>query len=267
MKELTYNIFDIDENLLFLNTPLYFKRKVSGKWINVVIYPNDFSKIRKKYGNNYIENDEWKAIPTTFDEFRDTGPRGKNAFLIDFKNAIKKKKFGPSWEKLTNTILEGRLFGIITTRGHEPNILRKAIEYIVYEYFTDEQRTLMKNNIKKIDRFFGVKSKDLISEYLDKCYFIGLFSDAFYKQFKYDPRENLNKGKNDAISFFVEYVRKFAKSSKKHLKVGFSDDDVKFSGAAKELFFDLKKSLEFQESFYVFDTSNPKIKGGIKTKI
>ena len=269
MKALVYNLYDIDENLLFLQTPLHFKKNVNGEWIDIDIPPQEFAKIRRKYGNNYISNPEWRADPDySFCEFHDDGPRGKDAFLIDFKKAIKEKRFGPSWNKLLGKMIEGRLFGIITTRGHEPATLRRAFEYIIYYILTKEQRNLMKENIKNFDKLFGIKSKNLIKNYLDKCYFIGLFSEAFHKQFGYYPsRVSLDKGKKDAINFFVQHVRKFAKRLKKHLKVGFSDDDLRFSTAAKELFKSLDKSLDIPESFYVFDTSNPKIKGGVRTKI
>ena len=51
------------------------------------------------------------------------------------------------------------------------------------------------------------------------------------------------------------------------MKVGFSDDDKNFSNAAKELFMKMEKSLDFPENFYVFDTSNSNLKGGVKVKI
>jgi hypothetical protein len=109
---------------------------------------------------------------------------------------------------------------------------------------------------------------DPITQYLGECYFIGMFSKAFQEEFNYIPvGPKLNQGKQDAINKFVNYVREFAKRTKSSLQIGFSDDDTNFSNAAKELFMGMEKSLDFPEMFYVFDTSNPKIKGGVKVKI
>ena len=71
----------------------------------------------------------------------------------------------------------------------------------------------------------------------------------------------------DAINKFVNFVRGFSERTKIPLKVGFSDDDVNFTKSAKELFMSYEKTLNFPENFYVFDTSNPKLKGGVKVKI
>ena len=71
----------------------------------------------------------------------------------------------------------------------------------------------------------------------------------------------------NAINKFTTWVRKFAKQTKLPLSVSFSDDDVNYSNAAKELFMRMEKSLDFPEMFYVFDTSNKNIKGGVQVKI
>jgi hypothetical protein len=126
----------------------------------------------------------------------------------------------------------------------------------------------MKQNLKKFNEMFNIQTDDVITQYLNECYFIGMFSKAFQEEFNYNPvGPKLNQGKQDAINKFVNFVRDFAKRTKLPLKVGFSDDDVNFSKAAKELFMRTEKSLDFPENFYVFDTSDPKIKGGIKVKI
>ena len=266
---LKYNIFDWDDNLLIMETPLHFQKFKDGKWINVDIYPNDFAQIRKKYPTNYMDNEEWKGdLNYTFVEFRDYGPRGNNAFIEDVKKTIKDGKFGPSWYEFIKTIVEGRLFAIVTTRGHEPETLKSAVRYIIDNVLTKEEKDEMIENINNFNEMFNIQTNDIISEYLNNCYFIGLFSKAFVEEFNYVPSgEKLNQGKKDAINKFVNYVRQFAKDKRIPLKVGFSDDDINFSGAAKELFLNMEKSLDFPENFYVFDTSNPKIRGGVKVKI
>jgi hypothetical protein len=216
-----------------------------------------------------MDNNEWKGDTNySFIEFRDFGPRGTNAFLEDVKTTIKDKNFGPSWEVFLDTLKEGRLFAIVTTRGHEPSTIRNAVRYIIENVLKPEEVEEMKQNLKKFNEIFKIEADDLITQYLDECYFIGLMSKAFFEEFQYAPiGPKLNQGKQDAINKFVNFVRDFAKRTKLPLKVGFSDDDVNFSKAAKELFMKTEKSLDFPENFYVFDTSDPKIKGGIKVKI
>ena len=269
INELVYSIFDWDDNILEMETPLHFQHFENGKWVNKDISPQEFAGIRKKYSTNYMDNSEWKGDSNySFIEFRDYGPRGANAFLEDTKNAIKNKKFGPSWEMFINTLKEGRLFAIITTRGHEPSTIRNTVKYIIDNILSENEKLQMIENINNFNEIFGVITEDPMKQYLNECYFMGLFSKAFQEEFNYNPSgPKLNQGKKDAINKFVNFVRNFAEKKKLPLKVGFSDDDRNFSNAAKELFMGMEKSLEFLENFYVFDTSNPKIKGGVKVKI
>lgn len=269
IENLKYFIFDVDDNLLILNTPLHFQHFENGVWKNKNITSSDFAEIRKKYPDNYMDNIEWKADQKyAFIEFGDTGPRGSNAFLEDSIYAIKNKKFGPSWDVLIRALIEGRLFAIITSRGHEPSSIRSVIEYIVKNVLTKNEQEEMKRNIQKFNIFFNVKANDIISQYLNSCYFMGITSNAFVNDFNYFPQgKNLNQGKQDAINKFTTWVRKFAKRTKLPLSVSFSDDDVNYSNAAKELFMRMEKSLDFPEMFYVFDTSNKNIKGGVQVKI
>ena len=269
INDLSYNIFDWDDNILIMQTPLHFQHFEGGKWVDKDIMPQEFAEIRKKYPSNYMDNSEWKGDPNyAFTEFRDFGPRGENAFVEDVKQSIKDKKFGPSWETFIKTLKEGRLFAIVTTRGHEPKTLRIAVEYIVNNVLTEEEKIKMNENLQNFNVAFGTKTTDLLGQYFNTCYFIGLMSQAFFDEFQYKPfGPKLNQGKQDAINKFVNFVRDFAKRAKMPLKVGFSDDDVNFSSAAKDLFMKMEKSLDFIENFYVFDTSNPKLKGGVKVKI
>ena len=266
---LKYYIFDVDDNLLFIETPLHFQHFEDGKWVAKDISPQEFAQVRKKYPTDYMDNSEWRGDNKfSFIEFRDYGPRGPKAFLEDAIKSIEHKKFGPSWEIFLDVLKEGRLFAIVTTRGHEPSTLRSVVEYIIENILTPEEHDEMIKKIINFNEIFGVVTDNAIKQYLDECYFIGLFSQAFVDEFHYSPQgAKLNQGKQDAINKFVNFVRDFAKRTKLPLKVGFSDDDKNFSNAAKEMFMKMEKSLDFPENFYVFDTSDPSLKGGVKVKI
>lgn len=266
---LKYYVFDWDDNILRMETPLHFKHFENGEWVEKNITPEEFAQVRKKYPTNYMDNEEWKGDPAvTFIEFRDFGPRGPMAFIEDLKKSIDDRCFGPSWEVFLDVLKEGRLFAIVTTRGHEPTTIRHGIEYIIDNVLTKDEKSEMIENIKSFNEIFGIKTDDLIGQYLNECYFMGLNSKAFIEEFGYFPHgPMLNKGKQDAIGKFVKFVRNFAERTKLPFKVGFSDDDINFTKAAREMFLGMEKSLNFPENFYVFDTSDPTLKGGVKTKI
>lgn len=269
IKSLRYNIFDWDDNLLFMDTPLHFQHFENGRWVEKEISTHDFAQIRKKYPDNYMDNIEWKGEPSsTFIEFRDFGPRGKNAFIEDVKDAILKGNYGPSWEAFIETLKEGRLFAIITTRGHEPSTIRSAVEYIIYNVLNEDDRIEMVENLQMFNDMFKMKTNDAIIQYLNNCYFMGISSQAFKDEFGYVPSgSKTNQGKQDAINKFTTYVREFSTKTKLPLKIGFSDDDINYSRAAKELFMSMEKSIDFPEKFYVFDTSNRNIEGGVRVQI
>ena len=71
----------------------------------------------------------------------------------------------------------------------------------------------------------------------------------------------------------MNYKSKFKKTSPTYRPKGVFEninsafDDINFSNAAKELFMRMEKSLDFPENFYVFNTSDAKLKGGVKVKI
>ena len=154
---LKYYIFDIDDNLLFMETFLHFQHFEDGKWVNKDITSQEFAHIRKEHPTDYMDNNEWKGdVNFSFIEFRDFGPRGTNAFIEDVKNSIDHKKFGPSWDIFLDVLKEGRLFAIVTTRGHEPSTLRSAVKYIIENVLTPEERIEMNKNIMNFNEIFGI---------------------------------------------------------------------------------------------------------------
>lgn len=267
IERLRYSLFDWDDNILKMPTLLHFQKNVDGVWKDIDVTPEEFADIRKKYPSNYIDNPEWRGdLKTTFIEFRDT--ENGSTFLSDAKKAISNKNFGPSWESFIDNLIQGNLFAIVTTRGHEPETLKGAVEWIIYNILSESQRQEMKNNLRNFNRAFDkqIEDNELISYYLKSCYFIGITSKAFAKQFGFEAYGMLDKGKQEAIRYFTNYVRSSAHKLKIPLKIGFSDDDKRFIKAAKEIFKNIQET-HYIEDFYVFDTSNSNIKGGKRIKI
>lgn len=256
INKLRYSIFDWDDNILMMDTKLHVKKNVNGKWINTLISTEEFAEIRNKY-DNYLDNKEYKMDDNTFVEFRDIGPRGNKAFLEDVKIALNNKKYGPSWNNFINCLIDGNLFGIVTTRGHEPESIRMAVEYIIYNELDDKQQDKMLSNLMKYHEKFDKDFDYLVDDYLDNCFFIGITSNYFKKQFGYNPTIDLNKGKQDAIQYIIDNLSKYGKKINTSSKIGFSDDDTGYANAVKNIFINNKELFD-DINFYIFDTSDEK---------
>lgn len=266
VNRLRYSIFDWDDNILFLDTPIHFEHLVDGKWIPEKILPKKFVELKEKYPK-YWDNEEWRCdFATAFLEFRDFGPRGSDAFVEDTKEALDAKRYGPSWKAFINTLVNGQLFGIATTRGHEPDTLRRSVEYIIYNELTQEQQDIMLKNLMKYHEAFDEDFDYLIDDYLNNCIFIGVMSQSFIKQFGYSANKNPTEGKRDAVNYIVSEFKKYKSRLNVPMTIGFSDDDNQYYNSVKDLFVNYNEPLD-DINFYVFDTSDPNIKGGKKLKL
>lgn len=263
-KELIYYAFDIDDNLLYMQTKIYMDHLENGKWVTVKVDTEEFARVRKD-----IEN--WRFKPgkggdESFEEFRDWGKKGDDTFLIDFKHAVLNKDFGPSWDKFIECLVNGYLFAIITSRGHHPKNIKKAIEWLIYEYGLNNFKNLKLKNIDKNESFedqminnllmyqelFGDDHEDIINEYLDLCPVYTISSPYFKKKFGDLPPE---EAKRLSIRDFNKKVKNYANKIGVDAKLGFSDDDPRFVKSAIEEFTSLmKKSKNIK--YTVFDTSN-----------
>jgi hypothetical protein len=266
ITELDYYIFDWDDNILMMDTPIYFEKNIGGKWVKKNISAKEFNQIKSKYPK-YWENEEWRCdLSKAFVEFQDDGPRGDDALIDDTIHALSHKKYGPSWNTFKNCIIGGNLFAIITTRGHEPETIKRAIEYIIYNELSDIQQDTLIKNLMIYHDAFNEDFEYLIDDYLNNCIFIGVTSNFFVDKFGYNANRNPSKGKKDAVEYTMKHFKKYKDILKVPVKIGFSDDDMINHETIKELFIRYKEPMDGVD-FYMFDTSNPDLKGGVKTKL
>ncbi len=259
LESLKYYIFDWDDNILHMCTVIHLERNIDGKWIDFDIETKDFPDIKNKYPENPLNNDEWKIKYNTFDEFGDNGPRGNKAFLYDTIKSIRDGKFGPSWKIFKKAIIDGKLFAIITTRSHNSETIKNVVRYIIEYVLNRVEREIMYDNLRYFNAVFRDKPVDLIEDYLDKCFFIGVTSNDFFYKFKFRPTksaESLDMAKVHAINYFINNLRRYSTYLRLPLKVGYSDDDPSNISSVKNLFLSYEKNLEFIENFYVFDAKN-----------
>jgi hypothetical protein len=210
-------------------TKIHMDHLVDGEWIPTKVSTAEFAEVRNDKDNWRIDYD------IAFNEFRDQGERGDNAFLEDTKSAISQGKFGPAWSDFIECLSNGSVFAIITARGHEAPAMRKGIEWIIDNVLTEEQLYQMYNQLLKFSYIFGETNIEnerilrgqpskniLMSSYLDSCEYVGVSSPS-----RGGSPDNPEKAKEDALLEFKSKVNDYAQKVGISAKIGFSDDDLK----------------------------------------
>lgn len=244
-----YYVFDWDDNLLFLPTLIHMDKLVDGDWVPEDVSTSKFAKIRTDKNWRIRNNDPKEA----FIEFGDKGDRGENAFYEDSINAIENRKFGPSWKNFIDCLVKGKLFAIITSRAHEPKSIRKVIEWVIYNYLSDNQQDQMITNLLDFHQIFGTKVDFVVDQYLKNCKFIGVGSNWFKTKFK--DVGGVEDAKKVALQYFKNGILKFMRKVNGVMSLGFSDDDLNFVKSMRVFMKDEKKIDDI--NYYVFNTSNP----------
>ena len=282
--ELHYFALDWDDNILHMPTKILMDKKVGDQWQPTEVSTAKFAEVRNDKENYRLRNDN----PTeAFSEFRDTGLRGSDAFLEDVKTAISQKAFAPSWEAFIKCLSGGDLFAIITARGHEPESIRRGVEYVIDNVLTKmpslnpgySMADEMFQQLKKFQLAFRVDNSDesqlkgmpsqnpLVSKYLDSCSFYGVSSPSFAKEFGEASASNPEVAKEMALNFFVERCNDFGQRiGAKSVSVGFSDDDPKNVEHVEKFFKEKLPSMGGGVKLSLYKTTDPTIKGGEVTK-
>ncbi len=228
-RYLLYYAFDWDDNILNMPTVIHMDKRVGESWVPTDVSTAEFAEVRGSDDYRILNNNPDEA----FSEFRDFGPRGMEAFLIDVKSAIKQKRFGPAWDDFIECLSNGCVFAIITARGHEPEAIRLGIEWIIDNVMTEEEVYEMYNNLLKFEYVFDREEGDKIlrgkpsenvsfRKYLDQCDLVGVSSPS-----RGGAPDNPEKSKEEALLEFKEKVNNYASRIGVKAKVGFSDDDLK----------------------------------------
>jgi len=277
--ELHYYAFDWDDNILHMPTVIHMDKLIDGEWNEVDVSTSEFAKVRNDRDNYRLRNND---PVQAFCEFRDSGPRGDESFMIDSEEAIENGKMGPSWDAFIECLVGGNLFAIITARGHEPETIRKGVEMVINDCLDEDQKFEMYNNCLMHSNFFTrqsvdsferipkgkVTETDLIKTYLDECSFFGVSSTSFAEEFGGSSAQNPEKAKEMALEYFVDKCNKLGKSiGAKSVSVGFSDDDPKNVDHVDK-FFKEKSALShgLTMKLSVYNTNDPTLKGGERTR-
>ena len=249
-------IFDWDDNILYMPTTIKMDKKEGGKWVPVDVPTDEYAHIRTSPEYRLRDNSPGIA----FSDFRESKP-----FIEDIKKAIHNDNFAPSADKFKEALINANPFGINTARGHKPEILRDGVRLFIDMVFTDEEKSKMAGNVKKIlNQTKELTPDQSIDFYLDEMgEYYPVSSEEFGERFGLDTTggaANPEHAKKVAIEHFVrkvfDNVKTLVNSDYKKLSVGFSDDDVRNVKAVEQFIEEELNKMYPEFHFVVYDTSD-----------
>ena len=283
-RDFRYYIFDWDDNILHMPTTVFMERLgENGVWEPIEISTATFAQVRTDTAH-YRPPQEggWDAA---FRNFKDE-PRHSH-FIEDTVAALERiehgEKPGPSYNALKETLREGRLFAIVTARGHAPETIEKAVRVFIKYALSEAERAEMMSNLRGYRRFFdkveyfGTDAQEL-DYYLLLCRYAAVANPDFWARMAHDPiyKEKLANAsraartelaKEFAIRDFVEHIFHTLQRTDclcRSIAIGFSDDD-KANVARVSNFIRSELSKRFDGfKFVVYDTSDQTLDKGRK---
>ena len=288
-RDFKYYIFDWDDNILHMPTKIHLEEKGDdGRWHPVEVSTSVFAIVRTDSRYRLPPGGHEEA----FKEFSDVVDvkSGDVSFIRDTKAALQRikegEKPGPSFETLRKTLREGRIFAIVTARGHASETLREAVKLFIDEVLTDDERTSMMRSLRGyrwwLDKRteFGSDEEEL-DYYLSMCRYHAVTNPMFFRQMESDcdfggkyaeasSAERPELAKEFAIRDFVEHVFHVLKRTGglgRPVSVGFSDDDARNVKAVSDYIRDelVRRFRGFK--FVVYDTSDASLDNGRKVTV
>ena len=292
-RDFKYYIFDWDDNILHMPTKIRMEHlEDDGTWKPVEVSTSTFALVRADEGHYRPPSEGgWAAAFANFEDPKNQTEvdDGNNCFILDTLDALEKvehgEKPGPRYNALKKTLREGRLFAIVTARGHSPKTIERAVRIFIKYALSEEEREEMMSNLRGYrqwidgvgDGEFGTDAEEL-DYYLGMCRYSAVTYSGFKERMANDPiyREKLavattaarpELAKEFAIRDFVEHVFHMLRRSgqlKRSVSIGFSDDDV---GNVKTVSSFIKEELSKRFEgikFVVYDTSDRTLAKGRK---
>lgn len=281
-RDFKYYIFDWDDNILHMPTRIHLeKRQADGRWAAHSVSTAAFAVVRKDSVNYRAPRGDWA---NAFVDFQDYAGEGESRFLRDTRLALEKVLAGetdpgPSFNTLRETLTEGRLFAIVTARGHEAESLVKAVRLFIELVLTPEEKAEMMASLRgyracfDLLTAFGTDEEEL-AYYLSLNRYHAVTNPRFKEWMAAEEGDgaSFESAKQFAIRDFVEHVVKLmsktgADSLKRPISVGFSDDDLG-NVVAVERYIQEELSKRFPSvKFCVYDTSDPALRDGRKVVV
>ena len=286
-RDFKYYIFDWDDNILHMPTKIRMEhKKDDGAWEGVELSTASFAMVRTDV-EHYRPPQEggWDAA---FQNFGDAP--NANGFIEDTIAALEKvkagEKPGPSYNTLKKTLREGRIFAIVTARGHSPKTIQKAVRLFIERALTTTEKEEMMANLRGYRKFFDhvteFDSDEVeLARYLNACRYCAVTNPRFREKMLKDPiyqsklatvttTSRSELAKEFAIRDFVEHIYHMLRrrgSLARFVSIGFSDDD---RGNVKSVSNYIREELARQFDgikFVVYDTSDRSLPKGRKVCI
>ena len=243
-----------------------------------------FALVRSDTEHYRAPGGKWREA---FRNFEDSPQRDN--FLEDTRAALARiaagERPGPSFNALRKTLREGRIFAIVTARGHSPAAVERAVRCFIDEVLTPEEREEMMSSLRGYrqwldgvgDGEFGTDEEEL-DYYLSMCRYSAVTYEGFAKRMAADPiyQEKLavastaaqpELAKEFAIRDFVEHVFHMLRRSgnlNRPVSIGFSDDDKgNVKSVSRYIVGELARRFEGIK-FVVYDTSDRTLSKGRK---
>lgn len=280
-RDLKYYIFDWDDNILHMPTHIHLERRLQdGSWAPHVVSTSLYAVIRSDTVNYRPPNGDWESA---FREFRDFSTDDESKFLKDARAAIDRVLSGtdkppPSFQTFRQTLVEGRIFAIVTARGHNSETLRRGVSLFIERVLTAEERYAMIGNLRGYIACYdgeavnaALSDEQVVERYLSLNKYHAVTSPQF-RSWAAEHMPNPEKSearKQFAIRDFVEHLFKIIDRIGVHkpISVGFSDDDPANVRAVEEYIRD-ELALRFPSvKFVVYDTSDPAFTSGRKVVV
>ena len=290
-RDFKYYIFDWDDNLLHMPTRIYLEKlSCDGVWRPVSVSTSTFALVRTDTEHYRMPRNGGRDA--AFRDFQDApdARAGDLAFIRDTKSALARiasgEPPGPSFETLRKTLREGRIFAIVTARGHAPATIREAVHIFIESGRSPEDRAEMMCNLRgyrycfdKVEAF-GTDEEEL-DYFLSMCRYHAVTNPDFKERLAGDDdfgarfaeattEQRPELAKEFAIRDFVEHLFRTLQRTNAlghQVAVGFSDDDAGNVAAVSDY---IRSELARRFGgfkFVVYDTSDPSLSNGRKVTV
>lgn len=238
-RDLKYYIFDWDDNILSMPTRIHMERLgPDGRWLPHTCSTAAYSIIRQDPAHYRYPQGRRELA---FVEFQDERtPLGGGGFMDDLDRALDdilagRRPAPPSFHTFRKTLLEGRLFAIVTARGHEPETLRRGVERFIERVLSPVEREVMLINLRGYAYCFDhvqtfPSQTDVIRNYLALNRYHAITSKTFSERLGRAEPVGQELGKQFAIKDFMGHIERILERTgmsalRLPISIGFSDDD------------------------------------------
>jgi len=279
-RDLKYYIFDWDDNILRMPTFIHVERLTAeGVWEPVAVSTSAFALIRNE--TETIRPPGGVDWEKAFYEFRDAPGDDESKFLKDARLAMDavlngENKPAPSFEAFKKALVEGRIFAIVTARGHKAATLRAGVRLFIKKMMSPAERDEMMLNLRGYVACYegiavnnALEDDEVMDRYLEMNRYHAVTSPEFINFINSVEMPDSDRSeirKRFAITDFIEYLFDMIRriGMRKNISVGFSDDDP---GNVQAVLCFIREKLGTQfpsVRFVVYDTSDPDTPNGRK---